>query len=776
MPEVAATFPVRRRLSVRGQVQGVGFRPHAYRLARSLGVTGWVRNGPQGVEAEVQGPGDAVAEFLRRLAAEAPPLARLGAIEVVEIEPAPVESGFDIVASGRGPAGTGVTPDTAICGDCLRELFDPGDRRYRYPFINCTHCGPRFTLTAALPYDRPNTAMARFELCERCRAEYEDPLERRFHAQPNACPACGPRLQLLDAAGRALEGADPIAETLAAIRAGSVVALKGLGGFHLACDARNAAAVVRLRERKQREEKPLAVMAAGAESLSALAAIGAAERVLLAAPERPIVLLPKRAGCDERLAGVAPGIAWLGAMLPYTPLHYLLFHQAAGRPAGTGWIDEPHELLLVMTSANPGGEPLVTGNDEAVRRLGSIADRILVHDRDILVRCDDSVMRCAGKEQRFIRRARGYTPRGVVLATDGPATLALGAWYKNTVCLTREREAFLSQHVGDLDNAASCEALEEAVAHLMRVLEIRPRRIAHDLHPDFFSTRLARRLAAELDVPPLAVQHHHAHAAAVAAEHGLEAPVLALTLDGVGLGTDGAPWGGELLRLRGAAFDRLGHLSTLALPGGDRAAREPWRMGASALHALGRGEEIAARFQRPEAQGVRELIERAVNAPHTSSAGRLFDAAAALLDVCTISAYEGQAAMLLEGLAAAHGPAEPYADGFRVTGAGRLDVLPLLARVCEERDAARGAARFHATLAAGLAEWVRSAARETGLEGVVLAGGCFMNHVLSTALAAELRSASIEVFEASRAPPNDGGISLGQAWVARQEHAVTSAG
>jgi hydrogenase maturation protein HypF len=803
---------VRSRIRVRGQVQGVGFRPFVFRLAGELGLSGWVRNDGEGVEIEVQGREGAVSRLLARLESDAPGPARIDSLEA-QPQPAVEPSGeFVIQPSRGGPVATAVTPDVAVCPECLAELFDPADRRYRYPFINCTHCGPRYTITRQLPYDRPHTSMAVFALCPACRQEYETPTDRRFHAQPNACPTCGPRLDLrvatADAPPFAYDSArasarsgseslcgnkggpgggslDPIAETLHLIREGRILAIKGLGGFHLVCDARNGEAVARLRMRKQREEKPFAVMVAGVASISPFATFGEDEQALLESAERPIVLLEKTPGCDNLLPGVAPGLAGIGVMLPYTPLHYLLFHEAAGRPTGNAWLDEPQPLALLMTSANPGGEPLVVGNDEAMARLAGIADAFLLHDRDILIRCDDSVVRVAAAPFRpdlptrggkgrtsltqagFIRRARGFTPRAVRLAQAGPPVLALGGWFKNTVCLTRGDEAFVSQHIGDLDNAATCNALEETAAHLMAVLEIQPEAVAHDLHPDFFSTRFAAAVAAERGIPAFAVQHHHAHIAAIMAEHGLEGPALGLALDGVGLGADGAAWGGELLRVEGAGFTRLGSLLPLALPGGDRAAREPWRMAAAALHALGRSGEIDGRFPTPAAGTVRQMLERGLNAPLTSSAGRLFDAAAGLLGIKEIAAFEGQAAMLLEGLAASYGSIDPLSGGFRLESDGRLNLLPLLARLAEPIEPAHGAALFHATLAEALAEWAKAAMAQTGLRQVALGGGCFLNRLLSEAFSAKLGEAGAAVYQARQLPPNDGGLSLGQARVAR---------
>ncbi|MHB9100224.1 MAG: carbamoyltransferase HypF [Sulfuricella sp.] len=788
MPAVPVDGPFAARIRVRGVVQGVGFRPFVYRLAIELGLNGWVRNDAEGVEIEAQGGEAALAALLRGLCSEAPDLARVDEVSALPSTIVP-RHGFSIRESRSGHAHTGITPDAAICAACLAEIFDLADRRYRYPFTNCTHCGPRYTLTRHLPYDRPNTSMAKFALCPDCRREYDDPLKRRFHAQPNACPVCGPRLALLDKDGSPIESDDPIAETVSRLRAGQILAIKGLGGFHLMCDARNAKAVARLRQRKQREEKPFAVMLAGIASLAPWVVCGESERQLLEARERPIVLLQKQPGCDAAMPGVAPGMAELGVLLPYAPLHYLLFHEAAGRPAGTSWLAAPHDLALVCTSANPGDEPLVTGNAEALRRLSAIADAFVMHDRDIVVRCDDSVIRKAvlspelkvlsgaidtqdsglrTQDFHFIRRARGYIPRAIKLATTGRSVLAVGGWFKNTVCLTRGNEAFLSQHIGDLDNAATCRSLEETARHLMDVLEIEPEAVAHDLHPDFFSSRYAADFARSRGIPVLAVQHHHAHIGAVMAEHGVDGPVLGLALDGVGLGSDGKAWGGELLRVDGASFERLGHFAELALPGGDRAAREPWRMAASALHALGRGEEIERRFAHSAAVAVRQMLEQNLNSPTTSSCGRWFDAAAGLLGVREVAAYEGQAAMLLEGLAERHGPVAALENGYRIEADGSLNLLPLLAALREIRAPGQGAALFHATLAEALAAWVGEALEKSGLNRVAFGGGCFLNRLLSADLAARLEAHGAMVYQARQAPPNDGGLSLGQAWVAMQ--------
>ncbi len=766
----------RRAVRVRGQVQGVGFRPFVYRLAQDLALSGRVLNDGAGVQIEVQGSTARLDEFVDRLEREAPRLARIDAVEFRAAELRNDEQQFVIDASGAGPVLTGVTPDSAPCPDCIADMLDPANRRWHYAFTNCTNCGPRYTITGALPYDRPNTSMAHFAQCPACQLEYDTPLDRRFHAQPNACPVCGPQVSLLTSDGAPWQTVDPIAAVLQRLLAGEIVAIKGLGGFQLACDARNAAAVSRLRSRKAREEKPFAVMVASAASCLALAEVDAAERSLLESPERPIVLLRQKAGCEATLPGVAPGMTTLGVMLPSSPLHLLLFHEAAGRPSGTAWLDFPQPLVLVMTSANPGGEPLVIANDEAVGRLGTICDCLLVHDRDVLIRCDDSVVRSGFADSSatttpidaptFIRRARGYTPVPIRLATTGPSVLAVGAFLKNTVCVTRDDEAFLSQHIGSLDNAPTCRALDEAIDHLCDVLAITPQAIAHDLHPDFYSTRHAARLAQDLAVPLVAVQHHHAHIAAVLAEHRIDAPVLGLALDGVGLGTDGGAWGGELLRVEGASCERVSHLREIALPGGDRAAREPWRMAAAVLHALDRTDEIAGRFHQPAARTVQQMLAQGVNCPPTSSMGRWFDAAAGLLRVRDRQGFEGQAPMLLEGLAARHGPIAALPGAYRFHD-GELDLLPLVAILADETDAARGAALFHATLVEALAQWCVNQARSQELTTIVLGGGCFNNAILTQGLRQRLMAERLNVLEARQAPPNDGGLSLGQAWVAR---------
>lgn len=758
-----------QNIRVSGVVQGVGYRPFVWRLARELGLAGWVRNDSRGVEIEVRGAAAQVSQLIDRLRHDAPPLARVNSVTTRESEPEDSGNNFVIIDSRGGRVATMIGHDTSVCRDCLSEIFDPGNRRWRYAFTNCTNCGPRYTISRSLPYDRARTSLKSFAMCPRCQLEHRRPEDRRFHAEANCCAKCGPQLFLLDAEGHRVRD-DPIAGALALLQEGKIVAIKGLGGFHLACDARNAAAVARLRERKQRDEKPFVVMLANAASATPFVQMGIGEPGLLTLPTRPAILLKKRGNCDVALPGVAPGLAWLAVMLPYTPVHFLLFHEAAKRPAGVGWLERAQDLALVMTSANPGGEPLVVGNSEALLRLYGTADAYLMHDRDIVSRCDDSVARITSDGLQFIRRGRGYTPRAIKLPCSGPSVLAVGAWYKNAVCVTRGNEAFLSQHIGDLDNASVCDFLEETVAQSLKFLGVEPAMVAHDLQPDFYSTRFAINFAQQRQLPLLGVQHHHAHAAALLAEHGIQGPILALALDGVGLGSDGEAWGGELLRVDGANFERVGHLVPLALPGGDRAATEPWRMAAAALHRLGRGKEITDRFaSQPAAATVAEMLDNGFNCPPTSSMGRMFDAVAGLLGVKSVMSYEGQAAMLLEGLAQQYGGILPLDQGWRIDQ-GRLDLLPLFAALADEKRADRGAALFHATLIAALDDWVRSVV--PGEKMAVGSGGCFLNQILVRGLRTRLGAHGMRLVEARQVPPNDGGVAVGQAWVALQHLAA----
>ncbi|HUN39332.1 MAG TPA: carbamoyltransferase HypF [Acetobacteraceae bacterium] len=732
------------RLRVRGQVQGVGFRPHVWRLAVRDGLTGFAMNDQDGVLLEVQGN---VAGFVADLVALAPPLAR---IDAVEQERRPIVLGelrFVIRDSTLdGPARTAITPDVATCSDCLSELFDPADRRYLYPFITCTQCGPRFTITRRLPYDRSTTAMVGYPLCAACASEYENPADRRFHAETNCCPACGPRLDM------------PSQEVAARIGAGQIVALKGLGGFHLICNARDDATVERLRVRKHRDGRPFAVMVPNLATARHFAEVDAAAADAMELRARPIVVVPKRP--EALLAGgVSNGLPTIGLFLPYTPVHWLVMWELLGRPAGHAWMSEASNMALVATSANHSGEPIVIDGADARRRLAGVADAVADHDRAIVTRADDSVMRVVAGAPSLVRRARGFTPVPISLAQEMPNVVALGAQLKSTVAVIRGREAFVSQHVGDLDTPAAVAFLEKTLRHMLAVLEIAPVAAACDLHPDFPSTRLANSLG----LPVFPVQHHHAHIAALAAEHGIDGPVVGVSLDGFGLGPDGAAWGGELLCVNGARYERLGHLAPLPAPGGDRAAREPWRMAAAALHALGRADEIERRFAaEPLAQPVRRLLAGGVACPPTTSAGRLFDAAAGLLGVSRRRSFEGEAAMRLEALAAT---TSVMSGGWQITG-GVLDVLPLLGRLADGVAPAEGAALFHGTLIAALTEWVACAAASRSLRVVALGGGCFLNKVLTEGLVAGLRVRGLTALVARAVPPNDGGLSLGQAFVA----------
>jgi hydrogenase maturation protein HypF len=747
---VITTHPNARRLRVRvrGAVQGVGFRPYVFALARRYDLAGFVMNDSDGVLIEIEG--QRTGDFVHDLGREAPPLARIDAIACEGVT-AHNERQFRIASSVAGRSTTLLPADAATCEQCRDDLFDPGSRFHLYPFVNCTHCGPRYTVTRNLPYDRAHTAMAHFAMCPDCAREYRDPSSRRFHAEPIACPKCGPRLS------------HSIERIVEVIRSGGIVALKGLGGFQLLCDARNETAVATLRRRKDRDAKPFAVMVASVASLAGIAKADAAERALLESVERPIVLLTSLGALAP---SIAPNLNRLGVMLPCTPLHDLIFHAAAGSPEGRDWQRRPVDFVIVATSANPGGEPLVIDDADAERRLGGIADLVVTHDRPIFIRADDSVVTVVDGAPALIRRARGYVPRPISLPREAPPILALGGHLKVTVTVTRRNEAFVSQHIGDLDSVETVRFLDETVDHLLGLLAVTPEVIAHDLHPDFMTTRLAERYSTGHGAARLVpVQHHHAHVAAVAAEYGIDEPVLGIVLDGYGYGAGGGNWGGEVLLLDGPTAVRLGHLKPLAMPGGDKAACEPWRMAAGLLHDLGRGEEIATRFGdvAQAADLGRWLSTRA--APRTTSAGRLFDAVAGLLGTCRIQSYEGQAAMELEALVRRP---SVLPDGWRIEGA-ELSFAPLLTHFAHAApDPREGAEIFHGTLAAGLAEFATSLSRDRGLTRIALGGGCFLNRVLAETLAANLRAAGLEPLLPRRIPPNDGGLSLGQAWVAAQ--------
>jgi hydrogenase maturation protein HypF len=740
-PEDTTASP-RLRMRVRGAVQGVGFRPFVHGLAREFELDGFVRNDAEGVLLEVEG--ERVNEFVDALRREPPPLARIDRIELRRVPPKSMR-GFSIEPSADGRTATRIVPDAAVCENCLDDLFDPDSRFYLYPFVNCTHCGPRYTLTRRLPYDRPQTSMAGFPMCDACARDYRDPLSRRFHAQPIACPRCGPKLD------------SSIGEIIALLRAGGIVALKGIGGYHLICDARNERAVTELRRRKGRDAKPFAVMAANIASAQRIGAFGADERALLQSMARPIVVVEK---ARELAPSVAPGLSRIGVVLPYAPVHHLLFHAAAGSPKDRAWRDAPQDFAFVATSANPSGEPLITDDDEAHEKLKGIADLVVGHDRAILARADDSVMTMIDGAPAFLRRARGFVPESIELSGDGPDVLALGAHLKTTVTVTRGREAFVSTHIGGLTDRATIAFHEETALRMLDILDVRPDIVACDLHPDLVTTRMAEARG----LPVFRAQHHAAHIAAIAAEHKIDGPLLGAALDGHGHGDDGGAWGGELMLIEKGCWRRVGHLAPLPLPGGDRAARAPWRMGVAVLARLGRGVEAAARFPRtPLAADVARLAA-APGAAQTTSLGRVFDAAAAILGVRLEQQYEGQAAMELEALCKAP---RALAGGFSIEN-DMLDLAPLFRALLDQRLSAReGAELFHGTLIEALAAWIGGAARRLDQTRVALGGGCLMNAALAEGVSRRLREQGIEPLLARKIPCNDGGLSLGQAFLAR---------
>ena len=769
MTPASQTGVLRKAIDVTGIVQGVGFRPFIYRLANECNLVGFIANTPAGVSIEVQGPAESVGSFLARLPAEIPPLAKITSLVPRDIELQP-DIAFLILSSRLDqPPKALISPDVAACEDCLREMVDPHDRRFRYPFINCTNCGPRFTIIHDIPYDRARTSMASFQMCAACQAEYDDPANRRFHAQPNACWDCGPQVQLLDDHGARLDVAEPIREAARLLESGAIVAIKGLGGFHLACDAENDAAVDRLRERKRRVEKPFAVMVGRIEDVERFCIVEESARKSLLSRERPIVLLPRQPEVHVA-AGVAPRNRFLGIFMPYTPLHHLLF--ACGRCNA-----------LVMTSGNLSEEPIAIDNDEAVQRLHGMADAFLVHNRDILRRCDDSVVRLAAGQSQKMRRSRGFVPVPVALESESQPILAVGGELKNTVCVVRGNEAFLSQHVGDLENLESYRFFEEAIAHLQRILEVQPKVIAYDLHPDYFSAKWALGRA---DVRLIGVQHHHAHIAACMAENHLDGKVIGIALDGTGYGIDGAIWGGEVLLADYLNFQRAAHLDYVALPGGEAAIREPWRVAVSYL-AKHFGKSLPAlqipftkALDRRNLDILLQMMERGVNSPLTSSCGRLFDAVAALIGLRTAVNYEAQAAIELE--MAAHESTDESAYPFELQLIGETWRIGthslfdwLLRDIREGVRAADISRRFHnglASLFLGLAEKLRES---HGLNRVCLSGGCFQNILLFRLLLSALRTQNFEVYFHSEVPAGDGGISLGQALVAAHRLRITEA-
>lgn len=757
-----------RRIAVRveGVVQGVGFRPFVHRLATELGLAGLVYNDVAGVWLEVEGRRDAVDAFLDRLGAEAPPASAVERVTVHARRPRG-DAGFAILPSPPGGEGdVPVSPDLAACAACLAEMRDPGDRRHRYPFVTCTDCGPRFSIIASVPYDRPRTTMAGFTMCPACQAEYDDPGDRRFHAQPNGCPACGPQARLVDASGAEAPG-DPVRAAAGLLRDGAIVAIKGLGGYHLACRADAADAVAALRSRKHREHKPFALMVGAAADAAGLVDLCAVGRDLLASPARPIVLAP-RADAAAVAPAVAPGMRELGVMLAYTPLHALLFDDLAQLGAAPA--------ALVMTSGNLSDEPIAYRDDDALARLAAVADAFLVHDRPIRTRTDDSVARVVahpdGPRVMVLRRSRGYVPAALPLPAPAPRPLlAAGAEQKNTFCVVRGARAWMGPHIGDLEHAETHAAYHEGIAHFEGLFAVAPRAVAHDLHPEYLSTKAALERP---DVDAHAVQHHHAHLVACLAEHGVDGAAVGAVFDGTGLGPDGTIWGGEILVGDAGGFERVAHLAPVPLPGGARAVREPWRMARAWLDAAigATGDPppaLAADVTGADWRAVGALAARPGLSTPTTSMGRLFDAAGALCGLCARASYEGQAAVLLEAAAAPGVPDGAYAFA-PAEEAGVLDPRPVVAALA--RDVAAGvdvgvvSARFHEAVAQATAAACVAAAHRHGLDQVVLTGGVFQNRLLLERTAALIDAAGPAVLLPERLPPNDGGIAYGQAVVA----------
>ena len=747
-------------LRVTGTVQGVGFRPFVYRHAVALGLAGSVQNDSAGVLIDVEGDADRIAELRRRLVADAPPLARVASVTALEVPPGGDGQGFRIVESTEsGRPDVPVSVDTATCAECLAEVDDPANRRYRYPFTNCTNCGPRYTIVRSVPYDRPATTMASFVMCAACQAEYDDPADRRFHAQPNACPVCGPQLAWRQPDGTVVAaGPAALARAVEALVSGQVVAVKGLGGYHLAVDATDEAAVDELRRRKARDHKPFAVMVPDLDTAHRLCVLDDTAVAALTTPRRPIVLAPRRRDAPVA-AALAPGLPELGLFLPYSPLHHLLLSDAR-RP-------------LVMTSGNLSDEPIAHDDADAVRRLGPLTDGLLTHDRSIHIRCDDSVVRAAPGWLHLLRRSRGYAPEPIALPfTPERDVVAVGAELKSTISVTKGATVVPSHHIGDLEHLATYQSFRQAVTHVADLYGLTPSAVAHDLHPEYLSTKYAL----ELDLAAVAVQHHHAHVAACMVEHGRTDPVLGLTFDGLGYGPDGTLWGGELLVADFAGYRRVAHLRPVPMPGGVAAIREPWRMAAVWIErSLGR-KAVASVLPDVDAATRAAVLDLAAGplAPTTTSIGRLFDGVAALLVGRRRVSYEAQAAIELEALArTVERPDAPRYDGCAVSlvdGVAVLDPSPLIAHVVHEHRAgapvASIAAGFHEALGASAAALAADRARADGLDTVALTGGVFQNLRFSEIVESALRQAGLAVLVHSSIPPNDGGISIGQAAVA----------
>ena len=763
---------------VRGTVQGVGFRPFVYNLAYRFSVTGTVINTGDGVIVQAIAENEKLKAFIKAISEEAPPLSRLTSVDCRPFTFDVLPEGFAILASSATDAATtSIPPDIALCDDCYSELTDPADPRFCYPFINCTNCGPRFTIVETIPYDRPKTSMKVFPMCPACEKEYHNPADRRFHAQPNGCPECGPNISWHDQNGADLGTGDVIAAAAESLADKKIVAIRGLGGFHLAVNGCSKSSVALLRKRKNRPDKPLAIMVANPTTLQQFCYFSDKEKKLLLSPEHPIVLLKRKA--DSKLApNLAPGIEDIGVMLPYTPLHHLLFREKKCPAA------------LVMTSGNAGGTPICTGNKDALNRLHSIADLFLLHNREIVTRVDDSVVKIINQKPLIFRRARGFAPSPIAIPWQLPKILGCGAGLKSTFCLGRGKSSFLSQHIGDLSNLESYDFYTESIDHLKRVFQIEPEAVACDLHPDYLSSHYAEKL--ELPIYP--IQHHHAHAVAVMAEHGLEEPVLAVVMDGTGYGPDGTVWGGEILKADLTSYSRLGHLSHLHLPGGDTATTEPWRMALSALYSAF-GEEGLQMAQLPislqhldrtSVEVITTMLKNNFNAPLTSSCGRLFDAIAALLGIRQRISYEGQAAIELESLAnkavTRSWLGEILTDQYRNTphplieNEGKWEIRTqefiksILADLNEGGNPSAVALKFHTLLIGTITELIRNISRQTGIDRVVLCGGCMQNKLLLEGLFNTLTSENLQAYTGEMLPINDGAISFGQAVAGGLQH------
>lgn len=748
----------RARYLFTGVVQGVGFRPFIYRLAVRHGLAGFVQNRPDGVLVEVEGTAPAIDTFFPRISYELPPLANITGVVSSEITVTGDTEFKIIVSDNEGRRDVHITPDSAVCVNCLKELFDPADRRYRYPFINCTNCGPRLTIINDIPYDRVHTSMDCFPLCSQCRAEYENPSDRRFHAEPNACHVCGPKLELRDAEGKIIACDDPLRKAVELISAGNVLAIKGLGGFHLCVDATSDEAVKKLRSRKYREEKPLAIMVRDVEQARLIAEVNHEEKTLLSSVQRPIVLLKKK---NNVLISsfVAPNVPNLGIMLPYAPLHYLLL--------------ENKFLALIMTSANKIDEPICISNREAQSRLKGIADYFLVHNRDILVRCDDSIAFVTGEKSKLMRRSRGYAPRPLVLKESFPAVLALGPQLKTTQCILKDNFAFLSPHIGDMETPQARDFFHESLALMKRITQSDPQIIACDYHPAYYSTHVAQELNAARIVQ---VQHHHAHIVSCMAENQIEGDVIGLAMDGTGFGLDGNAWGGEFLIANTTQFRRFGHLQYFVLPGGEKAIHEPWRIGVSLLReAYGQAwPEIASRLNFAPDQTDFVLLDKIMatrlNSPLSSGLGRLFDGVAAIMGLRRKVSFEGQAAMELEAKAQLAGVVLPFEILRNQDKSYILDISTAIRAIVENKFNGKSigeiASAFHATLTAAFAAMSLEMRKATGINRVALSGGCFQNRILLEGTLTELKRKNFEVYYHSQVPANDGGVSLGQAVMA----------